>query len=650
MENPAARRTLPAALTPRVLVRGHHNAGKTRAALAHVADLVAAGCDPASVMLVVASPTARDDARRALAAADPALGSVRVLTARAFELDLLGEPAARAVTGRRPRVLADFEEQFLIEDLRTTSMAGKRIKGMFGFFQRGWTELADDDLGSFILDAQEYVLHSAIKGHLSAYDALHPCEVSNFAVNYLRVCPEPAAASGLLHVVIDDYQALNRASQQVFELLAPQTLWVFADEVCAAQGSDPFPYLKGVTEFVEHHPEAVLVSLEAPAPTEVAGAASALVELGFVNAVSPCAVENRGKEIAEADYAVGSLGEPPAGVEALTFGTPREEFDGVAGRVEGLLGEGAVPSDVVVAVPNRNWASNMARALAARGVATQVLGRRQAVGGNLRQLEACGSARLYTALALLADPKDALAWRCWCGFGDYLGRSNVFGAIERQAAEHEMGVAALLDELYRTGEASTAAQQAFFEAYRQGRAMIQSLADLRGASLVAELASGLGLEEVPSVVAAAQGAAGDNAHATAIFDELQRRVLDAALAGDEGGVRIVEYGCLAGIAAEHLLVTGCMNGWFPEHAYFDLAEADFEQRRRMDTACRAGVYALAGAAGTSLVWSGFELCDLESAERLKLKGYRVRMDADGVRVTTVKRSDVVEQALTAWGL
>ena len=69
MENLSVDRGLPAALTPRVLVRGHRNAGKTRAALAHVAELVAAGADPASVLLVVASPTAAADARRALPAA-----------------------------------------------------------------------------------------------------------------------------------------------------------------------------------------------------------------------------------------------------------------------------------------------------------------------------------------------------------------------------------------------------------------------------------------------------------------------------------------------------------------------------------------------------------------------------------------------------
>ena len=635
--------SLPAPLTPRVLVRGHHNSGKTSQVLAHVADLMEVGADPASILVVAANPTAAADLCRVLA-------GVRVTTARAFELELLSAPAARALTGRRPRVLADFEEQFLIEDLRTTSLAGKRIKGMFGFFQRSWTELADDDMGSFILDAQEYLLHSAAKGHLAAYDAMHPCEVSNFAVNYLRACPGPQEAAGLLHVVIDDYQSLNRASQMVFELVEPQTLWAFADPAHAAQGSDPFPYLKGLEEFVERNPGAVVVDLDGPSASGAVGAAEVLVASGFTSTASPCTVENRGKEVAESAYDVPALGTPLPGVEALTFTTPREEFDGVADRVVALLEEGVAPASIVVAVPNRSWGTNMAKALGARGTATQLLGRKQAVGGNLRELEACGSSRMYTALALLADPGDALSWRCWCGFGDYLARSNVFGAIEKEAAEREVSVPRMLDEMYRAGEASTAARQAFFEAYRQGMAMVEELGGMHGAALVAELASGLGLEGVPPVVAAARDAAGPEADAAAIFAELQRLVIDPALVGDEGGVRVVEYDLLTGIKAAHVFVVGCMNGWFPEHAYFDLAEADFEHRRRMDMDCRAGVYALAGAATEGLVFSGFELCDLESAERLKLKGYRVRMTPEGARVTTVKRSDVLDYALDAWGL
>lgn len=652
MENPAEDRRLPAALTPRVLVRGHRNAGKTRAAIAHVAELAAAGEDPASVLFVAASPTAVADARRALVAADPVLAAVPAMTARDYELSLLDAPAARAITGRRPRVLADFEEQFLTEDLRTTSMPGKRIKGMLGFFQRSWTELADDDMGSFILDAQEHVLHTAVKRYLASYDALDPCEVSNLAVNYLRACPLEADGAPV-HVVVDDYQSLNRASQVLLDLVPCKTLWAFADPIYAAEGSDPFPYLAGVERFAQEA-GTVVVDLPDPEPVGAAGAAGVLASCGFMEAASIGVVENRGKEVVEEAYDVPSLPEPLPGVEALAFATPREEFAGVVGRVAALLEGGVSPEDVVVAVPNRTWASNVAKALGARGRAAQVLGRRQPVGGNVRELEACPTARMYTALALLADPEDALAWRCWCGFGDYLGRSNVYGFVMGRAADEGVSVSRELDALYRAGAASTKAQEAFFEAYRQGRGMIEALAGLRGAELVAELAAGLGLDGVPPVVARARDLAraerGGDADAAAIFCALQGLALEPALAGPEGGVRVVEFDRIAGVKGRHVLVAGLMNGWFPEHAYFDLAEADFEHRRRMDRECRAGLYALAGTACESLAFSGFEACDLELAERMKLKGYRVRMTPEGRRVTTVRRSDLLPYALDAWGI
>ena len=115
-------------------------------------------------------------------------------------------------------------------------------------------------------------------------------------------------------------------------------------------------------------------------------------------------------------------------------------------------------------------------------------------------------------------------------------------------------------------------------------------------------------------------------------------------------MRVVEFDCLAGIKGRYGFVAGLMNGWFPAHAYFDLAEADFEHRLRMDRDCRSALYGLAGIATEGLAFSGFALCDLEAAERMKLKGYRVRMTPEGTRLTTVRRSDLLPYALDAWGV
>ena len=51
---------------------------------------------------------------------------------------------------------------------------------------------------------------------------MHPCEVSNLAVNYLRACPMEESEAPA-HLVIDDYQSLNRASQVLFSMVPAAT-------------------------------------------------------------------------------------------------------------------------------------------------------------------------------------------------------------------------------------------------------------------------------------------------------------------------------------------------------------------------------------------------------------------------------------------
>ena len=180
--------------------------------------------------------------------------------------------------------------------------------------------------------------------------------------------------------------------------------------------------------------------------------------------------------------------------------------------------------------------------------------------------------------------------------------------------------------------------------------MVGELADLPARELLPRLAGGLGLDGVPAAFARARDEAGEGAGAAELFAAVRRIALAPALAGDEGGVRVVDYARVAGLKARHVLVAGCMNGWLPPHAYFDAAEAGYEARQRMDRTGRRTLYSLAGCATEGLEFSGFASCDLETAERLKLKGYRVSLGPDGRRVTTCRTSVLLDYALDAWGL
>lgn len=638
--------TVPAADTARVLVRGVANSGKTVLACSHVRDLLEAGVPAGEILVVASTPTAAHDMGCELG--ESAHG-VRICPARDFELELLGSPEARAVVGRRPHVLCDFEESFLLEDMRATGVPARRLKGMLGFFRKSLTELADDDMASFIIDPREQAVLDALYRHLGAYDAILDCEVSNLAVHCLRAHPEMAGACGVRHIVLDDYHCLNRASQILFDLLDPATLWAFADETLERQGVDPFPYPAGVAEFCQRNPEAVVVELAAPVAS-VAAAASQLASSGYLTALSIGLAESRGKVETAQAYEVVAAERPCEGISQRVYAGPGEEVEGVAAWVAGLVEAGADPANILVLAPNRAWFGRVCRALHEKGVVLEEHDGRRVAGGSFRELDACRTGRMYTALALLADPNDSLAWRCWCGCGDYLARSNIFTGIEELAVRRGIGLGEAL-RLLDAGEApEVPGQESALTAYRQGRAMIDELGALCGSELLARLAEGLGMEAVPAVYAGlvAEAAAGDKAGAAELL--ACARVLAQGGASKSGAVRVAMYDQASPLKADHVVVCGLMNGWMPEHAYFDLAEADFDVRAGLDARARADMYCLASCATGDLVFTGFARCDLELAERTHLKGYKVAMGADGKRTTTVRPSDLLVYALHAWGL
>lgn len=636
----------PAWDAPRVLMRGLANAGKTSRACDHVRDLLAHGVPAEQVVVFTATPAACRDFEAALG--EQARG-VRVCTAFDFELEVLGSPEAQAFTGRRARVLCDFEESFLLEDMRATGIPARRLKGMLGFFRKSISELADDDMASLIIDVREQTVWDALHRHLRAYDAMLDCEVANLCVRYLRERPEVCEGLGAVYVVVDDYQCLSRASQQMVELLGARTLWAFADETLAAQGADPFPFPEGVRSFCAEGTGTAVVELEAPA-AGAARAAAQLVQGGYLDALSLGLAESRGKVAQDDAYGVAPCEPGLAGVDMRVYAGPDREVAGVSAYVRGLLAAGVDPAETLVLVPNRTWAGRVLAGLSQAGVAVEAHVERHLAGGSFRDLGKCRTGRLYTALALLADPDDSLAWRCWCGCGDYLARSNVFTGIEDLAREHGVGLGEALRMLDAGQAPAVPGQEGALVAWRQGREMIEGLPELRGMGLLEALASGLGLDGVPVSFArlAGEALAGPKADAAALFaaaQEVSRQVEPVP-----GGVRVALYDRACALKATHVAVCGLMNGWMPEHAYFDLAEADFDARAKLDAQARRLMYELASCATGELVLSGFAACDLEFAERTHLKGYKVAMGADGTRTTTVRPSDLATYALHAWGL
>ena len=131
-------------------VEGPVRSGKTEALLRRAAAAVAAGCAPEDILIETSTAEAARVARRrlvdALAAAgvqdvEDIAGRITVACAQQVCLAVLETPEARAATGRTPRVLAPFECNFFLEDMKTLGTPARRLRSELGHIKKQWLSL-----------------------------------------------------------------------------------------------------------------------------------------------------------------------------------------------------------------------------------------------------------------------------------------------------------------------------------------------------------------------------------------------------------------------------------------------------------------------------------------------------------------------------
>lgn len=612
--------------------------GKTQELINRAVKALKQGAKVTDVLVLCATPQAALAFKARLDAAAKAAGvsaaDVAVTTPRALALDVMGDAEAIRWSGRDPRLLTDYEKLFLLEDMKVSGLRPKRLREMLKFFYRSWTELADDD-EDWLLAGEESNIHELVKANLAFTRSILEPELGNLAVNYLRSHAGARDAHAFAHVFVDDYQRISKASQLLAGLVARESLTIAGDRVACVEVYDSYPYTAGLDEFMDAH--AGVADVELTECRTCAAGAQATAKLLADPAVESVAFR-------PADSAAAGA------TEVLDFPEPENEFVGVAKRVADAVAEGASPADVVVAVPNGIWARNITKALLAAKVPAHILTDRQPVRGDIRDNARCVPAHVLTALDLVANPENALAWRCWCGYNDWLANSSAIANLRTYADEHNEGlVAALRDVLggaqaVGTGEIDhVVGAKRVADAHAAGLFVIEAAARLEGSALLdklAELVTGEARATAPAVVRSLCLASEDNS-AAAMAARFRARLLAPTIDAADA-VQVVPYDQVAGLSPKMLVVAGFVAGFIPCREYYDSAEMPLDKQEREHEKDVRRVYALAGKASQKLVVSRFGMTDLETAGRLKLHIGRIRLQ-NGTRMCIIPPSDFTEQ-------
>ena len=259
-------------------------------------------------------------------------------------------------------------------------------------------------------------------------------------------------------------------------------------------------------------------------------------------------------------------------------------------------------------------------------------------------------ARALTALDLVADPDNALAWRCWCGYGDWLANSSAMANLRKYAAEQDKDLVGSLRDM---ANGALAADEGDAErivgvkrvgaSYESGLALIESASGLEGTALldkVTELVTSQEGATAPGIVSTLCLGEQDNS-AAAMAERFRNRLL-APRIDSASAVQVVPYDQVAGLSPKVLIISGFVNGFIPCREYFDSAEMPLDKQEKEHAKDTRRVYAMAGKASEQLVISRFTTTSLETAGVMKLHIGRIRLQ-DGKRMCAIEPSNFTEQ-------
>lgn len=635
-----------------IKVVGAVRTGKTETLLERCAALVSAGADPSRIFVETATPFAADAFRvRLRAKIGRGAADVTVCTATQMAAFLLGNPAAIRDTGRIPRLVTDAERKFLLEDLKTTGLKVRAMRGMLDRFRDKWCALESES--TWLVDSEEAGVYAFLLERLEAYGAMLPEEAARLAVDFLRSDRDRARELRFDYVLCDDFQNMTCAEQTMCCLLANKQMMVAGNQNQTTRIDSLPPHPRGFENFdaLRYDVDVFTLDTAFANPAVQRFAEAAFGEEGLDASIRSVHTDDApaGRAGAPVNPGEGMLkggqggSSQNGGVRVVSWNNPDEELNEMTKYLRFLANRDPenFSKNTLVVVPNALWARSVGRLLRTRGFSVTTAGTGVSFGGDPRERDRCKALTAYLKLNLLANPADPMAWRCWTGIGNYLANSDAWGSFFAFMNEHGLGLVEALNlASSQDGEVSLRSS-ALTDAYREGVAFIEANNGRKGFALMRAIGAE-GLREFTDVFDAL---AGDES-AGELFAIVRTMALFPHFIGPSDKLRIMYAPYLCGLEAENVFVLGAIDGFYPPREAFEVVSTEGERRSRTERNRRSFFSATSKATGY-LTLSTFSKAPLELAEQAKMQVSRVRSEG-GERIALVRPSMFLDEASTAY--
>lgn len=527
--------------------------GKTFAIMRRVARLLQTGVCPSSIFLCSFTRTAATDLAKEL----QRLGSsgadeVRASTLHSYCFAILGQSDVLSITGRVPRPMLKIEERFLVEDLKSDIFGGvtdcqKRNIA----FSADWARLQHEQPG-WCSDPVDKAYHAALIAWLRFHRAMLIGELVPESLKYLRLNPASSHRVQFQHVLVDEYQDLNRAEQDFVGMLAEGAKYSVVGDDDQSIYSFKHAHPEGIIEFprryVGTHNEELSECRRCP--TKVVEMANNLI------------LHNRVRSNRRLQPRAGNpLGE----VYLVQWLSMVQEATGVAKFVKKKIADEEVkPGEVLILAPRREFGYEVRDELCNEGLTAHSFFSEELFSGDVTKKNGCEALDPYALLCLLANPEDRVALRVWCGAGHADLRRDLWALIRSHCEATGKSPRELLDEMLAgnvTLEASTRSVSGLLDRFRLLKDQLAVLGTLRGKDLFRMLFP-VGAEWAEPLQALCDQIEND-CLPDDIFELVGSHIAQPDLPVDVDYVRVMSLHKSKGLTAKMVVVTGCIEGILP---------------------------------------------------------------------------------------
>lgn len=543
--------------------------GKTFALKRRVARLLEENVMPGQILVVTFTRMAARDLEREITALNsPGVEQVYKGTLHSLCLSILKDANVIRIMGRHSRMLMDFETRFLLEDLKDNTNTGhgedynhrrKRLQA----FEAAWAREQDQEPGWPQNDEDRH-FQGVLNEWLLFHRAMLVGELIPLTMRYLRDNPACSELQTYQHVLVDEYQDLNRAEQHLLELLSTNaSLTVVGDEDQSIYESFRYAHPEGISEFDQRHENTrdIPLSVCRRCPTTVVSMANELIS----------------NNLRRIQHPLYPFDENPSGaVHLIQWNDMEAEIEGLAEYIYQKVSSGEFdPGKTLVLCPRKQFGFLIRDALRRRECSAHSFFQEELLEGNPKEIGESLAQQALTLLTLLAYPDDAVALRCWLGFGSPSLRANEYNRIREYCAENGFSVWQAL-ELAERGELPIRRLGNVIERFRLLKESLERLRD-RNPNEVAVILFPAGEAWADAFRQILETTNNSFESFGTLFNLLKTNITQPEMPSNVDYVRIMSLHKAKGLNADHVIILGCVEGILPKRADENLP---FEDQRR----------------------------------------------------------------------